>query len=176
MHVLIGRKQIVLSALAVMLGLAVFINWYFSDSGTELTPEGAAPAEEQNDVGEIELVNADADDYFASVRLQRAEARDESLEQLRNVLAQEDADGEKAVQTAAMIDAIASAGKRESDIESLVSSALGAECVAVISDNSVEIVVGGDTLNEESVLRISDIVNSVCGGDYENVRIRTAAA
>ena len=177
MHLLIGKRQIVLSALVVMLGLAVFVNWYFTGTKTELQPEGAAAAGEKEDsVGEIELVNAQEGDYFAAVRLKRSTARDETIEELQNVLSNGDGSDDNAVRAAAMIDALTYAGQRENDIESLVTSTLGGDCVAVISDNSVEIVVSRDSLNDDSVLRISDIVDSVCGGDYENVRISAAAA
>lgn len=178
MHLLIGRRQIVLSALVLTLGLAVFINWYFTGTDTPLQPEGTAAAEEKDreEVGAIESVNAEETDYFASVRMERSAARDAEVEQLRDVLAQSAEDSESAVQAAALINSLSSAGQREGDIESLVSSTLGGDCVAVISDNSIEIVVDSGNLNEDSVLRISDIVNSVCGNDYENIRISAPAS
>ena len=40
MHVLLGKKQIVLAALVVALGLAVFVNWYYTGTDTRLFPEG----------------------------------------------------------------------------------------------------------------------------------------
>lgn len=176
MHILIGKKQILLSALVVMLGLAVFVNWYFTGTDTKLDPEGASPKQEANrdSAGEIEYANADEADSFASVRLERTALRDESLEQLNSVLARSEQDSEAAVQAAAMINAISTAGQRESDIESMVSASLGGECVAVISGDTVEVVIGGEGLNDEAALKISDIVNTVCGGDYENVRICAA--
>lgn len=175
MHVLIGKRQIILSALVVMLGLAVFVNWYFTGTDTELMPEGAASSENSEEkTGKIELVNAEEGDYFASVRMQRASSRDETMEELRDVMAKNAQDSEAAVMVSAMINELSQAKQRETDIESLVLSTLGGECVAVISDNAVEIVVSRDGLSDESVLQISDIVNSVCGNDYENVRISTA--
>lgn len=175
MHILIGKRQILLSALVVMLGLAVFVNWYFTGTDTELQPEGAAASDRQEDTaGKIELVNAEESDYFASVRLQRAAARDETLEELRDVMAKSAGDSEAAVAVSAMIGDLSQIKQRETDIESLVSSTIGGECVAVISENSVEVVVSRDGLNDGTVLQISDIVDAVCGSDYENVRISTA--
>lgn len=176
MHVLIGKRQIVLSGLIVILGLAVFVNWYFTGTDTKLSPEGQAAAENNapDGTGQLELVNANESDYFASVRLERAAARDETLEKLNGIMAQSDENSEASVSVSAMISEISSASQRESDIETMVGASLGGECVAVISDDTVEVVVGRDGLNEDSVLKISDIVNTVCGNDYENIRICAA--
>lgn len=174
MHILIGKRQIILSALVVMLGLAVFVNWYFTGTDTQLQPEGAASSEKQEEkTGKIELVNAEEDDYFASVRMQRAASRDETMEELQDAMAKSAEDSEAAVIVSAMINELSQAKQRETDIESLVSSTIGSECVAVISENSVEVVVGHEGLNDDSALKISDIVNSVCGNDYEKIRIST---
>ncbi len=176
MHILIGKRQIILSALILILGLAVFVNWYFTGTDIKLDPEGQAAAENdgKEKAGQIELVNADKDDYFASVRLGRAEARDAALEQLNGVMAQSGENSEAAVSVSAMISEISSASQRESDIETMVGATIGGECVAVISDDTVEVIVERDGLNDDSVLKISDIVNTVCGNDYENVRICAA--
>ena len=63
----------------------------------------------------------------------------------------------------------------ESDIESLVVGKIGADCVAVIADNSVDVVVTKAALNDGNVLAISDVVSQVCGDAYENVRISSAS-
>ena len=62
----------------------------------------------------------------------------------------------------------------ETDIENLVAAAVGGECIAVVSDNAVDVVVGEDRLDDASVLRIHEIVSEVCGNSYENVRISAA--
>ena len=55
-----------------------------------------------------------------------------------------------------------------------ITAALGGDCVAVVADNSVDVVVSGGRLNDDAVLQINDIIRKVCGAQYENVRISAA--
>lgn len=176
MHVLIGKKQIVIAALIAALGLAVFINWYYAD-GTRLFPGGAGEkTSESVSDGAAQYVNGLSDEeYFATVRMNRDSARGEALEELQAVLSQSVEDSETAVSTANAIEKMSREVKMESDIENLVAGRIGAGCVAVIGDNSVDVVVTKAALNDSNVLAISDVVSQVCGGAYENVRVSGTA-
>ena len=176
MHVLIGKKQIVIAVLVVALGLAVFVNWYYSD-GTKLFPgSSAGPQEQEQPDGSAQYVNGLSDEeYFASVRMNRDSARGEALEKLQAVLSQAVEDSDAAVSTAKAIEQLSAEVKMESDIESLVVGKIGADCVAVIADNSVDVVVAKSALNDSNVLAISDVIVQVCGDAYENIRVSTAA-
>lgn len=180
MHLLLGKRQLILAGLVVLLGLAVFVNWYYTGTDKQLSPEGTenvALQDEKN--GAAEYVNADAvteqsGDYFASVRLSRKTNRDKSAEELKAVMANAGADTDAAAKASAAIEALADTSEKENNLESLVSAATGSECVAVISDSSVNVIVTPDALNDGNVLKISDIVSEVCGDKYENVRVSAA--
>jgi len=177
MHVLIGKRQIMLGALVVMLGLAVFVNWYYTNNGTELSPEGAANAEGSLDGadGAAMFTSAeDEDEYFASVKLQRATSQSAAIEELQAVLASSEATDEDIRSISDRIAVLTAAAKAENDIESLITAQLGGNCVAVIGDNSIDVIVSPSNLNGTSALLISDIINSVVGGAYENIRIAAA--
>ncbi len=177
MHVLLGKKQIVLAALVAALGLAVFVNWYYSGTDTEIFPEGSAGENVSVDApdGQANFVgNSDDGEYFSSVRLARDTAHAQALDELQVVLTNASADSDTAVQTAKAIEELSSVIKMESDIEGLVNGKTGSPCVAVISENTVEIVVPSSNLTDMNVLAISDVVNEVCGNKYENVKISGA--
>lgn len=176
MHVLLGKKQIVLAALVAALGLAVFVNWYYSGTETEIFPEGSADPDSGISVdapdGEAQFVSgSDEGEYFASVKLQRDTAHADAIDELQAVLTSAGEGSEAAVNTAKAIENISSVIKMETDIENLVTGKTGSECVAVISENCVEIVVPTANLNDTNVLTISDVVNEVCNGKYENIKI-----
>ncbi len=175
MHVLIGKKQIVIAVLIAALGLAVFVNWYYSD-GTRLFPGVSEKTDQAQSDGAAQYVNGLSDEeYFATVRMNRDSARGEALEELQAVLSQAVEDSDAAVTTAKAIEQMSAEVKMESDIESLVSGRIGAACVAVISDNSVDVVVTKSALNDNNVLAISDVVSQVCGSAYENIRVSGTA-
>lgn len=179
MHVLLGKKQIVLASLVVALGLAVFVNWYFTGTDKQIFPEGSVAESDKesagNSVGEASLVmKSDANEYFASVRLTRDAAHASALEELQAVIASADTESEAAASTAEAIENISSVIKMETDIESIVTGKTGSDCVAVISENTVEVLVPSASLSDTNVLTISEVINEVCGEKYENVKISGA--
>ena len=175
MHILIGKKQIVIAALVTALGLAVFVNWYYSD-GTRLFPGTSSESSQPDSDGAAQYVNGLSDEeYFATVRMNRDSARGDALEELQAVMAQAVEDSDAAANTAKAIEQLSAEAKMETDIEGLVSGKIGTDCVAVISDNSVDVVVTKTALNDSNVLAISDVVSQVCGEVYENVRVSATA-
>ena len=175
MHVLIGKRQLLLAGLVVMLGLAVFVNWYYTNNGASLSPEGGAQTATPSAAdGAASFVNADGTDYFAQAKLNRDVSLSAALEELEAVMVSSDAAAEDINAAQTQIAALTAAAKSETDIENLVTAQLGGECVAVIGDNSVEVVVTRDMLSDAAVLQISDIVRSVCGTQYENIRVSAA--
>ena len=175
MHVLIGKKQIVIAALIVALGLAVFVNWYYSDGARLFPGASSGKAEQATSDGAAQYVNGLSDEeYFATVRMNRDSARGEALEELQAVLSQAVEDSDAAATTAKAIEQMSAEVKMESDIESLVAGKIGTDCVAVISDNSVDVGVTKAALNDSNVLAISDVVSQVCGDGYENIRVTGA--
>lgn len=177
MHVLLGKKQIVLAALVVALGLAVFVNWYYTGTDTRLFPEGEGSGKISSDApdGTAQLVNGeDAGVLFSEIKLQRDTAHASSLQELQAVLASASSDGEGTASTAMAIEKLQNEIKMETDIESLVTGKTGSECVAVISENTVEIVVPTSALSDSNVLTISDVVSEVCAKKYENIKISGA--
>lgn len=179
MHVLLGKKQIVLAALVVALGLAVFVNWYYTGTDTRIFPEGSDNTGNISlDVpdGTAQLVNGEGEsEFFSEIRLQRDTAHASALEELQAVLASATGETEASVSTANAIEKLQNEIKMESDIESLVTGKTGSDCIAVISENTVEIVVPTAALSDTNVLTISDVVNEVCAKKYENIKISGAA-
>ena len=175
MHVLIGKRQIVLAALVVMLGMAVFVNWYYSGTGKELFPEGSASEERADKAdGAAAFTAAEEEDYFAAVKLNRETTLSNAIEELQAVMASADADDADVAGVSEQIAALTAAAKMESDIENLVTAQLGGDCVAVASGSSLDVIVSKETLNDSAVLQISDIIRSVSSDQFENIRIAAA--
>ena len=172
MHILLEKRHLVLAALVATLGLAVFVNWYYTGTHAPLEPEGTAAHAEPEARGADGAAQfaSGGEDAFAEMKLSREAARGEALEQLRAAAGAGDG-SEEALAAAAAIDAISEASRMEADIESLVSAALGGSCIAVISENAVDVVVGEELLGDEAALRVNAIVADVCGDRFENIRI-----
>lgn len=183
------KRQLVLAALVVALGAAVYLNWQFSQGNEMLAADATAS---RHDLGEAQLVNAGAastlsssatavssqtaassvQDYFSQARLDRQKARDSATELLQKTL--EDSDASDAAKKEALQKAAAIAGAKvkENNAENLIKAKGFADCVVFLQDNACSVVVkpGGQDLNQSAVV-IKDIVTSQCGVSYEQVKI-----
>ena len=198
MRAKIWKKNAVLATVILFVCVAVYLNWHYGrESAGELSgvyapepavstaPENsdagriaAAPpvltAEEEpvEDVGELEYPS-EGEGYFASARLTREQARDASVEILRETAANEDAPQQARDDAYAALSRIADNAIREAQIEGLVMAKGFADCVAYISEDGISVVVSSpqDGLNSAYVTQIKDIVISETGVPAAAIRI-----
>ncbi|MBQ3519604.1 MAG: SpoIIIAH-like family protein [Clostridia bacterium] len=179
MNMIIGKKQIVMASLVAALGLAVFVNWYYTGNENLLDTENlpANETSQQEILGAAEYVDntaeQSADEYFAAAKLDRTTARDEAVETLQTVIDSCDPSSEAAVAAVLELSALNSSILLENEVESLITAKVNSNCICKIDEKAVEIVVEEEILNDESVLAISDIVYANCE-NVENIRITGA--
>lgn len=150
------------------LGEAALVN---SDSALALedgssSGESSAPSDKTKTEGkDAKTTSGSAEvaasgDYFATARLNREEARDNSLSILQDTVNDPAASKDAVNAASESITAMASATLQESKIESLVTAKGYSDCVAFIGDNSVSIVVKAKSqeLAASDVAKITDIV------------------
>ena len=118
--------------------------------------------------------NADAganEDYFTATALDRQEARDEAIEVLKLVSESEEASAEAKAEAADKISQIALDIQNEANIETLVKAKGFEECVAVISEGSVSVIVSAENLQAAEAAQILAIVYDTTGVSPENISI-----
>lgn len=145
----IGKRNLVIIGSVLAVGIIVYVNWFLlDDSAPTSTPTDNAQK---------------ADDYFTSSVLNRSRARDEAMEVLQTVV---DANSSQEASKSALedISRIAADIEKEANIESLIKSKGFSECVAVISGDSVSIVVRSESLLPSDIAQIKEIA-------YENGKI-----
>lgn len=157
------KKHAVLVGLVLLLGVAVMANWYYTGPNADISSTGgsenSSDVDSQN-LGDAIYVNStDVDgEYFASAKLSRDESYDNAVATLKEIIESSNVDQQSA-QTAS--DAIASMSQRQiaqSNIENLVRAKTGSDCVAVISDDSAEIIISEEAISDSAVLQIKEIV------------------
>ncbi len=173
MNLLIKRRQLVLATLVVALSAAVFVNWYYSGTNKVQSTEETTESDYVQNLGEAKYVNATGEtaDYFDTVRLNREKSRDKALEELNESLKNVPNGSDEAAEITRSIEALSNTIKQEGDIEALVSGKLGSECVAVVGETTVQIVVAKGALNDETALQIMEIVTQNTGVGAENISI-----
>ncbi len=174
MNLLIKRRQLILATLVVALGAAVFVNWYYTGNNSTIqSPEETTGSEYVQNLGEAKYVNAtgEAADYFSEVKLNRQKSRDEALDKLNKSLEKVKSGSEEAKEITKSIDELTAQIKLESDVEALISAKLASECVAVINDNSAQVVVSKDALSDDSALQIIDVITTNTDLSADKIKI-----
>ena len=110
-------------------------------------------------------------DYFATISLQRKQARDEAIEVLSAVISSSTALDEVKQEAIDDMNEIAANMQAEANIETLVQSKGFAQCVAVISDGKCSVVVESSGLLVGEVAQISEIVYQQAGITPQNLTI-----
>jgi len=168
MKKLLQKRQLVLATLVLALGAAVFVNWYYSKPGMQVDARPLTPgmnnsqSYDYENLGDSQYVHnpysTAAGEYFAGAKLRRVAAHDEAKETLNAVITDSKA-SEKAVADAGKaLQALANAIKLEADCESLITAKTGGECLVIISEGTVQAVIGGKPIDGATALQIKEIL------------------
>ena len=167
-----GRRNLIIALSVLVIGAAVYLNYlYFFDNGDKLGYGENNPSDSENagqntngdgngDNASTDLTNA----YFASAILSRQQARDEAIEVLQSVASSDSALEETKAEALDEISRIALDIEKESNIETLVKAKGFSECVAVLGDDTVSVIVRQDEeLLQSQIAQIKEIVYEETG-------------
>lgn len=171
----IGKRGAAYGVIALLLCAAVYLNWSYVDAPEELLAAGQTDPVDPTDGAAA--AQDGAQDYFATSRLTREQARDEAVSTLKELSESEQADQAAKEEAAAQISALADDQVAEANIESLIRAKGYVDAVVMIGDGSVNVVVappdGG--LQATDVTVIKDIVVSETGAAAGQIKIVEAA-
>ncbi len=185
---IIGKKQLILASLTLVLGAAVYMNYALSDSSEDISvgipDEEAAVASVLGDKNEADVlasenygdtvfVNGDTgeSDYFAQARLTRMTTRDEAVETLSAILGGGDLSTEETATYTNEAITISKLAESEGEIENLIKAQGFSECVVYLDDASANIVVQSSGLEAQQVAQIKDILLTEVTIPTSNIRI-----
>ena len=117
------------------------------------------------------LAADEVQDYFASISVQRKQARDEAIEVLASVAESENALEEAKQAALTDMNRLALEIEQEANIETLIQSKGFEQCVAVISDDKCSVIVETGGLLPGEVAQISEIVYEQAGIIPDNLKI-----
>ncbi len=157
----LGKRNLIIICSVLLVGIIAAASWALipADKGDDL-PSGAE-GESTQDAG----AQDEADSYFVASQLSRQKARDEAMEVLQSVIEDENSNEEVKATALADIAKMAEDMEAEANVETLVMSKGFAQCVAVISDNGISVVVDvPDTaLTAAQIAQINTIVYEQTG-------------
>lgn len=177
-----GKRQLVLSALILALGAAVYLNWQFSDNKSLITTNSID--NENKHLGEAKYVNnyiepSNADnedtqqnkDYFSQAQLNRTKARDEALEKAKNALNDLNSSDEIKSEALKIISKITDNIQRESNIENLLKAKGFNDIMVMIQNDECSIIISNKKLDENDAVIIKDVIVGQTGLTCDNIKI-----
>ncbi len=170
------RGAIALVLLAVLLAGAVWLNIKLGADGTGVNAPGedaANTAAPKNDGdGSSQTVNANVySGYFVNFRDERSSVRAQEIEYLRMILQDETSDAETVAGAQERLMQLVSNMEKEFSIESQIRAKGFLDAAVTFRNDSVTVVIDGETLTEEEVARILDIIRNETGVSASAVRI-----
>lgn len=166
-------RSVVIIAAVVLVGLAVYLNyrWFYDPIGSL----GYGDNNMDDNLDGSETTGGESDgtenDYFSATVLNRQQSRDEAIDVLKLVTENEDASEEAKAEAAAKISKIAVDIQNEVNIETLVKAKGFEDCVAIISDDAVSVIVKAESLQANQAAQILAIVYETTGIAPQNISI-----
>lgn len=180
MNMVINKKQVILASLVIGLGLAVYVNYQFSQN--DITSPAAVTSVEAPDknYGDAKLVDANdptVDDgaegeaYFAEAKITRQRSRDESVQTLTNMMADASVDSDIKAEMALKATEIAKSIETEGKIENLIKAKGFTDCMVYYDTQGVDVVVKSQGLDAAQVAQMKDIILKETSVPVENISI-----
>ena len=145
-----------------------------TSENTGLDPITAQADTETDNTGEAVFVNADtenADTYFVQAKLDREQSRAKQKDMLTEMINSNKIDDSQKQDFAKGILEIQQRIEKESAAEDMIKAKGFKEAYVRIDDETVDVVVQSDDLNEQQVAQIEDIVKRKTGASAEKIRI-----
>ena len=169
---IIGKRQILLGLLILALGCAVYFNWYLNNNERN---NNVSETITDSNLGDAIFVNANAPtkgvEYFNETRKNREEAREKSLNSLKDIVDNPKSDSSSVKAASDEAVRISTFSNTETNVESLVKAKGFKDCIAVMSFKEISVLVLCDELLSSDTIQIQDIAATATGYSYENIKI-----
>ncbi len=180
-----GKREVILGALVLGLGAAVYLNWQYADIGKELAAsnsvvesvnEDKSKEKKGKNYGDAKYVEGKVEEakekvYFAEAKLSRTKSRDEAIATLKEVLSDSNLGTEEKTKLAEKASAFAKAIEVEGKIENLIKAKGFEDCMVYLDDDRVDVVIKTQGLLADETAQIWDIIAKETNVSSDNVSI-----
>lgn len=175
----IKKKHIIVSALVLALGAAVYINWQFSGSpkvtpsskelgaATYVSRDTSATADESSG-GKSALTPKEK---IAKARTERSQAQDKALDEAKGIINLSDNTDEAKKAAVEQASKIEDRILAQTKIENILSAKGFSDCLCYVSDSGCTVTVPADEMQKDSPLIIKDVVLSQIDVEFSNIVI-----
>lgn len=161
------RLIIVLAAAVLLLCGAVWLNLKLGGEPGDISNEEASNQQDESTETMLNVYN----DYFNSFRAERSEVRAKEIEYLRSIINSENADEDSIADVQSRLMELVGNMEKEFTIESRIRGKGFLDAAATFCGDSVTVIIDGESLSDEEVARILDIVMTETGLPASSVKI-----
>lgn len=185
LNLIIGKKQIILAGLTVLLGAAIYVNYLYSSANavntSDKTDESTAEAGNYGDVQfvsgevsdgkEITVASTDSDEYFAKARLDKKQSRDESIEVLQSFYYGGDSTEEELAVIAEDVLEVSGYIETETKVENLLKAQGFSEALCYLTSDSANVILKTAGLDTAQAAQIKSTLLGEIAVPAENITI-----
>ncbi|MBD5104000.1 MAG: SpoIIIAH-like family protein [Ruminococcaceae bacterium] len=189
LNLIIGKKQIIIVGLTLILGVAVYVNYLVGANMTENAPVGAdgnvkdavnygdqtfvsASGRTNSGTGDTIAVSVSrADEYFAQARLDKEESRAEAIEILQTIYSGGDSTETELAVMAQNAEAMSSYVESESKIENVLKAQGFEDVLCYLSENGASVIVKTSGLEPAQAAQIKNALLSEVNIPAEKISI-----
>ncbi len=165
----LGKGQLAVGVMIIALIAAVWLNTKYMPSSTKYLGETSFVSTSSGD--SLETSTSVKENSFSDAKAERDKTLKTAIETVEELLKTEnltDKDKETALKS---IDNIANTMKNEANIETLLKAKGFPQAVAIIGNDSINIIVKSDGLTTANTMQIQDIAVSESGLDLSKIKI-----
>lgn len=173
-NLIIGKKQIVIASLTVLLGAAVAVNFAVQSGKNKVTDPGT-PVSGSANYGDTAYVSnrstSSSDEYFAKARLDKQQSRDEAAQVLATMYQGGDMTADELTTVAANAMDLSTIIESEGRIETLLKAQGFSDALCYLSGNGANIIVKTEGLDEVGAAKIKSTLLSEVQVASDNITI-----
>lgn len=161
------KGLIALMVTVILLAGAIYLNVKLGDEESNMDVLGK---EQPTDT--VEQVNANVyNDYFVNFRNERNNIRAQEIDYLRTIISQEGTDKETLDAAQERLLELVNNMEKEFSIENKVKAKGFLDAAVLFKNGMISVIIDGDSLSDEDIARIVDIVKAETGINADKIRI-----
>lgn len=174
---IIKKKQIVTATLALALGAAVFVNWYYTKPQSQPTAntENTTKYSERENLGDAQYVSAttakQSSETLSDFKLKRDAAHDKAKEMYNSVIKDQKSSDKAVTEATDSLRQLSNTIKDEADLENLIKAKTSAESVVIVDGDICQVIVPKGLLNDNLSLQIKELVINQTKISSKNITI-----
>lgn len=182
---IVKKRQLLTATLIIALGAAVAVNWYYTDdTGMISDSKEKTTASVSGNLGDSLLVNGtvdyqeqqtyndkSSDEYFANAKITRNQTNDKIIDKINELSGKDSLTADDKDKIKKLLNEYTDTLKSQTDSENLIKAKTGSNCIVIISEDSCQVIMEENSLNDTVIMQISEIIEKNTNISAENLII-----